>query len=1187
MYSRLLAGAALGVCLALSGGEAQATATYYGTEGVYAKLFSSNSQQACTACHTSTITDPATRSYAPAEFNFDTYAGATAYSPTYAEYVDAGARVRAAQDGGMPPTGVNLTDAEHALIEAWASQRSGGTAPPDYAKPEITGIGATSVSKYSATLNATVNDGGSDASYVLEWRKTSDVGYPNSATYYTTSGGATTVSTNSATWTGGGASGQAIARSITTTCGTDYQYRVRSSTNVKGSTTSSVGSFTTSACPSLTSITGSYILTEDQSFSLTVNTSGGVSSYSLIGAPSGMSISAGGVISWPAASTPDSPTSDTFYNFTIRVGDGTTSSDYAGSVTVTPVNDPPVISSSANTVASEGVAYSYTVTATDTEGASLSYSLTTKPTGMTINSSTGAISWTPPNQTASYTANVTVQVSDGSLTDTQSFTINVTASNQSPVFSSSAVTSGTESTAYTYNAAATDADGTTLTYSLPVKPTGMTINSSTGAISWTPPEALSNYSQNVTVRASDGVNNTDQSYSITVSANNDAPSYTSVDVTSGTENIAYQYDVDASDPESQTLTYSLPVKPTGMTINSSTGVIDWTPPDQAADYTANVTVRVTDGTSNVDRSFVITVSSTNGAPSFTSTAVTSATEAVAYSYTAAATDPEGGSLSYSLITKPSGMTINASSGLINWTPPQALADNDQLVTVQVTDGANPVTQSFTITVSADNDAPSFTSVNETTVAEDTAYQYDLNATDPEGQTLTYALTTKPSGMTINASTGVVDWTPPLNANAVYNVTATVSDGTNTVSNPWTITVTPVNDAPTFTSSAVTSVTEDTAYSYDVNASDVDGDTLTYSLTTKPTGMTIDAGTGVISWTPPLDSNASVNVTVQVSDGTVPVPQSFTIGITPVNDQPAITSTAVTADDGAGGYSYDVNASDVDGDTLYYSLVTAPTGMTIDAGTGVIGWSVPVTLSNPYSVTVRVDDRSNGSGLSDTQSFSITVADGDSDTIADYADNCVGVANTSQLDTDGDGAGNACDADDDNDGLPDTVEVANGLNPLDAADAALDLNGDGVSNLDAYLACGGSPTCYAISNPVIVTNGDQVVTATGYLTPVTLTATATGVSGPLTVTADNPGPFRPGVHTVTWTAPWTAPDSSPQVATTTQQVTVRPLVSLGGSGVAGTGQTVYVPVRLNGEAPAYPVVVTINASGAQDGVDYTL
>ena len=85
-------------------------------------------------------------------------------------------------------------------------------------------------------------------------------------------------------------------------------------------------------------------------------------------------------------------------------------------------NSSPVIESDPVTTAKEGAAYTYDVEATDPNGDTLTYSLTTSPTGMTINSNTGVISWTP---TAAGSFDVTVEVSDDSRSDTQSFTITV------------------------------------------------------------------------------------------------------------------------------------------------------------------------------------------------------------------------------------------------------------------------------------------------------------------------------------------------------------------------------------------------------------------------------------------------------------------------------------------------------------------------------------------------------------------------------------------------------------------------------------------------------------------------------------------------------------------------------------------------------------------------------------------
>ena len=86
-------------------------------------------------------------------------------------------------------------------------------------------------------------------------------------------------------------------------------------------------------------------------------------------------------------------------------------------------NIPPVIESDPVTTAKEGAVYAYDVEATDPNGDTLTYSLTVNPTGMTINSTTGVITWTPA---AAESFDVTVEVSDGSKSTTQSFTVDVT-----------------------------------------------------------------------------------------------------------------------------------------------------------------------------------------------------------------------------------------------------------------------------------------------------------------------------------------------------------------------------------------------------------------------------------------------------------------------------------------------------------------------------------------------------------------------------------------------------------------------------------------------------------------------------------------------------------------------------------------------------------------------------------------
>jgi len=95
-----------------------------------------------------------------------------------------------------------------------------------------------------------------------------------------------------------------------------------------------------------------------------------------------------------------------------------------------------------------------------------------------------------------------------------------------------------------------------------------------------------------------------------------------------------------------------------------------------------------------------------------------------------------------------------------------------------------------------------------------------------------------------------------------------------------------NSSPIIESDPVTTAKEGAIYIYDVEATDPNEDTLTYSLTTSPTGMTINSNTGVISWTPA--TAGSFDVTVEVSDGSKSATQSFTI----IVDETLLTSIVV-------------------------------------------------------------------------------------------------------------------------------------------------------------------------------------------------------------------------------------------------------------------------------------------------------
>lgn len=196
----------------------------------------------------------------------------------------------------------------------------------------------------------------------------------------------------------------------------------------------------------------------------------------------------------------------------------------------------------------------------------------------------------------------------------------------------------------------------------------------------------------------------------------------------------------------------------------------------------------------------------------------------------------------------------------------------------------------TLTVSgAGNVAPQITSTPVTGATVGVAYAYRVTATDANGDTLRYSLTTRPSGMTIGATTGQIAWTPTSTQVGNRNVTARVVDPAGLVATQsFTINVVGTNVAPQITSSPATNATVGAAYAYRVIATDANGDTLSYSLTQAPAGMTINATNGQIAWTPTSAQTGSQAVTARVADpGGLAATQSFTVAVAAAGLSPQI------------------------------------------------------------------------------------------------------------------------------------------------------------------------------------------------------------------------------------------------------------------------------------------------------------
>jgi hypothetical protein len=212
-----------------------------------------------------------------------------------------------------------------------------------------------------------------------------------------------------------------------------------------------------------------------------------------------------------------------------------------------------------------------------------------------------------------------------------------------------------------------------------------------------------------------------------------------------------------------------------MTINSATGLVSWTPSTLQTGYIP-VTVKATFGSSGIiaTQSFNISV------PAINSTPLLSAAVGSQYITDVTATDPAGGSFTYSLPTAPSGMTVDA-TGKISWTPATGQGGASVPVTARATvNGTAPAiyaTQSFNLSV------VSITSAPATTALTGYAYSYQVTAT---GTSLTYNLDTAPAGMTVSSS-GLISWPSPTTGTAAVTVRVTTG-GTADVTQPYTLMV---------------------------------------------------------------------------------------------------------------------------------------------------------------------------------------------------------------------------------------------------------------------------------------------------------------------------------------------------------------------------------------------------------------
>lgn len=351
-----------------------------------------------------------------------------------------------------------------------------------------------------------------------------------------------------------------------------------------------------------------------------------------------------------------------------------------------------------------------------------------------------------------------------------------------PVINSIPIISIAEDEAYVYAVIASDRDNDTLSYLIVESPAGMSI-SLNGTITWFPGQG--NIGENaVKVRVDDGTYATYQNFTIDVSNVNDVPSIFSVPVSYIAQNALYEYSIIASDEDGNVLSYQLVVSPPGMVISENN--VTWVPANSDVGNNT-VIVNVSDGFSFTTQEFIIEVENVNDAPLITSSPILNASEDVLYFYSVSSIDPDNDLLNYTLGVKPEGMNISGSN--LSWIPKNEDRGYNN-VTVEVSDGNTSAYQTFLVYVANTNDPPVVTSIPSVVAFLGGVYEYAVEATDEDNDTLSFNITLYPDGMAINNATGFIEWKPLGSQRGDNQIVVEVTDGFVRINHSFTISVAP-------------------------------------------------------------------------------------------------------------------------------------------------------------------------------------------------------------------------------------------------------------------------------------------------------------------------------------------------------------------------------------------------------------
>ncbi len=488
--------------------------------------------------------------------------------------------------------------------------------------------------------------------------------------------------------------------------------------------------------------------------------------------------------------------------------------------------------------------------------------------------------------------------------------------------------------AWTFPAPAVNAGSQPITWSLVSAPAGMTINGNTGVISWsTPIVGL----HSITIRATNPVGTDDKSFTLEVLA---VPQVQDIPNDSVLDTDSYNGPVPVLSKGTAPVSWTLVNGPAGMTIDESTGQVQW--PIPVPSFTAfTIVIRATNAVGFDEESWNLTVLS---APLLQPLSDQSANEGQSYTRTTPALVKGTSPIQWSLTSAPEGMTIHSTTGVITW-PNPVEEGSPFVVTVRAENTWGTDSKNFNLNVIR---PPVIDEIADAEVVDGSSYAAPLPVLLQGTPPITWSLPVHPSGMTVDSSTGQVRWPTVPALEGPHTVTLRASNAAGVDTETWQITV---RITPNLAAIANQEIVEGEPYTGPSPVLIKGTQPITYDLVESPAGMTMDSQTGVVSWINTTSVGTPHRITIRAANAWGSDQVTWTLHVVRAPVLADIPDASITK-----GKVYFGPTPTLEDGTLpvTWTLVSGPTGMTISSTTGRVIWT-GTPIAGPHTITIRASN----------------------------------------------------------------------------------------------------------------------------------------------------------------------------------------------------------------------------------------